>query len=142
MIEDGFKTEMEYRRVFVCVCMYPVRVCVCLCVCPVTALMSEVLNNDRNSRYLLAPAAPITGEGNTMVSMATPPAPQPPPPAPHCHPTTTTHPIHPQQIRKEHLPQGSVTHTHTDTHITIHGELCSVSMFDGCNSQFPFSLFN
>ena len=45
---------------------------VCVCVSPVTALVSEVLNHDRNSGHLLMPAAPITREGNTMVSVATP----------------------------------------------------------------------
>lgn len=43
-----------------------------VCVCPVTALVSEVLNNDRNSRDMLLPAAPITELAYTMVSMATP----------------------------------------------------------------------
>lgn len=46
-------------------------VVLCVCLCPVTALVSEVLNNDRNSRDMLIPAAPITGEANTMVSLAT-----------------------------------------------------------------------
>jgi len=45
--------------------------CLLMCVCPVTTLVSEVLNHDRNSRYLLMPAAPITREENTMVSMVT-----------------------------------------------------------------------
>lgn len=90
---------------------------VCVCVCPVTVLVAEVLNNDRNSSYLLTPAAPITGEGNTMVSMATPPSASLPalplssPPFPSTHPPTFTPPPPPLQIRKVHPTQGTNTHS-------------------------------
>lgn len=78
-MDDSMK-ETRYERVFVFINaslfkIFVFYVCECACVCdresPVTALVSEVLNNDRNSRYLLTPAAPITGEENTMVSTAT-----------------------------------------------------------------------
>lgn len=71
--DDSYTTviflRVEHRRTFVFV--NTLLLSSPVCVCPVTALASEVLNNDGNSRYMLMSAVPMALEGNTIVSMAT-----------------------------------------------------------------------